>query len=191
MDKEIFYHGSGVLFPEFDLAHALEGDGKVKFGYGVYVTSAYTSAAHYSASNENWTDHYVYTVEIPSKTNTNYIAFKQSVHPDIIARAVEKLKLTISEKATCDGKEFRKFLVKHFMSQDKSLTTLEGERLASQFLTEIGVDFIEWPYNWKNPAQGSNRAILDDSKIRIVRIDSVKLDDKKKLIPGSEKEVTL
>ena len=191
MDKEIFYHGSGVLFPEFDLAHALEGDGKVKFGYGVYVTSAYTSAAHYSASNDNWTDHYVYTVEVLSKTDTNYIAFKQSVHPDIVAMTEGKLNLTLPEKPKSDGKEFRKFLVKHFMSQDKSLTTLEGERLASRFLTEIGVDFIEWPYNWKNPTQGSNRAILDDSKIRIVRIDSVKLDDKKKLIPGSEKEVTL
>ena len=191
MDKEIFYHGSGVLFPEFDLAHALEGDGKVKFGYGVYVTSAYTSAAHYSGSNDEWNNHYVYTVEIPLKTDTNYIAFKQSVQPAIVAKANEKLKLNIPEKATCDGKEFRKFLVKHFMSQDKSLTTLEGERLASQFLTEIGVDFIEWPYNWKNPTQGNNRAVLDDSKIRIVRIDSVKIDDKKKLISGSEKEVKL
>ena len=191
MDKEIFYHGSGVLFPEFDLAHALEGDGKVKFGYGAYVTSAYTSAAHYSGSNDEWTDHYVYTVEVPSKTDTNYIAFKQSVQPAIVAKANEKLKLNIPEKATCDGKEFRKFLVKHFMSQDKTLTILDGERLVSEFLASIGVEFIEWPYNWKNPTQGSNRAVLDDSKIRIVRVDSVKLDDKKKLIPGSEKEVKL
>lgn len=191
MDKEIFYHGSGVLFPKFDLAHALEGDGKVKFGYGVYVTSAYTSAAHYSGSNDEWSDHYVYTIEIPAKTATNYIAFKQHVHPAIVATTERKLGLTLPEKAINDGKEFRKFLVKQFMSSDKTLATLDGERLASQFLTEIGVDFIEWPYNWKNPAQGSNRAILNDSKIKIVRIDSVKLDEKKKLIPGSEKEVKL
>lgn len=31
----IFYHGSSVLFTRFDLSHVLEGDGKVKFGYGV------------------------------------------------------------------------------------------------------------------------------------------------------------
>ena len=37
-NKEIFYHGSGVLFDSFDLEHALEGDGNVKFGYGIYVT---------------------------------------------------------------------------------------------------------------------------------------------------------
>lgn len=31
----IFYHGTPKLFDRFDLFHALEGDGKVKFGYGV------------------------------------------------------------------------------------------------------------------------------------------------------------
>ena len=33
----IYYHGSSVLFKSFVLSHALEGDGKVKFGYGVYA----------------------------------------------------------------------------------------------------------------------------------------------------------
>ena len=41
---EIFYHGSSVLFNRFDLSHVLEGDGKVKFGYGVYLTSSFKSA---------------------------------------------------------------------------------------------------------------------------------------------------
>lgn len=45
---ETFYHGSSVLFKEFDLTHALEGDGKVKIGYGVYLTSRYERAAHYA-----------------------------------------------------------------------------------------------------------------------------------------------
>lgn len=40
----IFYHGSSVLFPRFNLSHVLEGDGKVKFGYGVYLTSSFKSA---------------------------------------------------------------------------------------------------------------------------------------------------
>ena len=46
-----YYHGSPKIFDRFDLAHALEGDGKVKFGYGVYVTSHYRTAAHYSGAN--------------------------------------------------------------------------------------------------------------------------------------------
>lgn len=91
MEKEIFYHGSGSLFPKFDLSHALEGDGKVKFGYGVYVTSSYPSAAHYSGANDTWENHYVYTVEIPAKREDNFIAFKQPVLPSIVARAEENL----------------------------------------------------------------------------------------------------
>lgn len=45
---ETFYHGTSVLFDKFDLSHALEGDGKAKFGFGTYVTEVYTSAAHYA-----------------------------------------------------------------------------------------------------------------------------------------------
>jgi hypothetical protein len=45
---EIFYHGTSVLFKKFDITHALEGDGKAKFGFGTYVTESYSSAAHYA-----------------------------------------------------------------------------------------------------------------------------------------------
>lgn len=47
-NTDIMYHGSHNYFTEFDLKHVLEGSGKIKFGYGVYVTSKYSSAAHYS-----------------------------------------------------------------------------------------------------------------------------------------------
>ena len=188
MKNEIFYHGSGLLFPAFDLSHALEGDGKVKFGYGVYVTSAYSSAAHYSGSNDSWDYHYVYTVEIPAKTDDNYIAFKQPVNPIIISKIEDKLQITLPDKAIEDGKELRKFLAKRLTPKevsDKKVAGLEGERQASRFLLSVGVEFIEWPYNWKNPALGQNRAVLDDTKVKIVRVDSVNLDEKKKLIADS------
>ncbi|MBO7323304.1 MAG: hypothetical protein J6U51_06965 [Bacteroidales bacterium] len=68
-----YYHGSNILFDKFDLSHALEGDGKVKFGFGVYVTSKYESAIHYSASNKSDTEHYVYTLEVPDKTELNHM----------------------------------------------------------------------------------------------------------------------
>lgn len=88
---EVFYHGSSVLFSEFDLAHALEGDGKVKFGFGVYITSHYRSAAHYAGANPNSTQFYVYTVEVPDKREDNYIAFKEPVNLTILHKAAEKL----------------------------------------------------------------------------------------------------
>ena len=77
----IFYHGSSVLFDSFSLAHALEGDGKVKFGYGVYVTEKYSSAAHYAYNKkrpEN-TDYYVYSVEIPDRTEDNCLPLMKGV----------------------------------------------------------------------------------------------------------------
>ena len=43
------YHGTSAgVFDSFSLGHALEGDGKVKFGWGVYVTEKYGTAAHYA-----------------------------------------------------------------------------------------------------------------------------------------------
>ena len=182
---EIFYHGSPNSFSEFDLAHALEGDGKVKFGYGVYVTSHYRSAAHYAGSNPEAKHFYVYTVAVPSMGGANFIAFKQPVNPFIVARAEEKLGEKIAEKVVQDGKDFRKFLAKRLTGK----VDLEGEKAASQFLLSIGVDFILWPYNWKNPGLGTNRAILDDQKVRILKMEEVDLDEKKQLVEGSERTV--
>lgn len=99
-----------MLFDDFDLSHALEGDGKVKFGYGVYVTSAYGSAAHYSGANDSWARHYVYTLRVPVKREDNYIAFKVPVNESIVRRAEEKLSVSIPEKYTVGGKEFRNSL---------------------------------------------------------------------------------
>ena len=184
---ETFYHGSSVLFSKFDLAHALEGDGKVKFGYGVYVTSHYRSAAHYAGVNLSAQQFYVYTVEVPDMKEDNYIAFKQKVNPAIVRRAEERLGEKIAEKFVHDGKVFRKFLAKRLMGK----VDLEGEKTASAFLLSIGVDFIVWSYSWKNPALGTNRAILDDNKVRIVKVERVELDAKKQLVEGSQVPVNI
>lgn len=182
---EKYYHGSPVLFTEFDLAHALEGDGKVKFGYGVYVTSHYLSAAHYAGANPNAKQYYVYTVEVPDMREDNYIAFKEPVNPTILSKAAEKLGASIPGKFSLDGKDFRKYLAKKLTGK----VNLEGEKAASAFLLSIGVDFIVWPYNWKNPSLGTNRAVLDDGQVKIVRVDQVQLDSKKQLIEGSQTQI--
>lgn len=183
----IYYHGSSALFGNFDLKHVLTGAAKVKFGYGVYLTSSFKSAAHYSGANKDADTYYVYSVEIPEITADNHIAFKQPVNPEIIARAQEKLGCAIPEKVVLDGKDFRKYLAKKLGGG----SDVQSEKLASEFLSSIGVDFITWPYNWKNPALGLNVAVLDENNIRIVRIDQVELDQKQQLIAGSEKEVEI
>ena len=184
---DIYYHGSSALFNRFDLSHVLTGAAKVKFGFGVYLTSSFRSAAHYSGANKDAVTHYVYTVEIPEITEDNHIAFKQPVNPEIVNRAAIKLDCIIPEKAALDGKEFRKFLAKKLGGG----TDIKSEKLASEFLSSIGVDFITWPYNWKNPTMGTNVAVLDEGNIKIIRIDQVELDAKQQLIAGSEKEVQI
>ena len=67
--------------------------------------------------------------------------------------------------------------------------SLEAEKAATKFLLEIGVDFLEWPVAQTVPDGLQNRAILDDSAVRITKIEEVQLDDKMQLIEGSQNKV--
>lgn len=167
---EVFYHGSNALFEHFDLANVLKGNGKIKFGYGVYVTSHYSSAVHYASVNKAATDFYVYTLAVPELKEGNYIAFKQNVHPEIIRRTEEKLDIMIPEKVQQDGKDFRKFLAKRLTGK----VDFQGEKAAAEFLDSIDVVCIVWPYNWNKPEVGTNRAIFDESKIQILKVEQIK-----------------
>lgn len=59
-----------------------------------------------------------------------------------------------------DGKDFRKYLAGTLGGG----SDIRSEKLASEFLVSIGVEFITWPYNWKRPDAGMNLAVLDDRK---------------------------
>ena len=58
------------------MSHALEGDGKVKFGYGAYVTSNFATVALYAGKSNHSGHYYVYTVEVPEKKLTTFIAVR-------------------------------------------------------------------------------------------------------------------
>lgn len=194
----ISFHGSSVLFDSFDLSHALEGDGKAKFGYGVYVAGTYESAAHYAFNKkrpEN-RDYYVYTVEVPDYNEDNCLSLlkEQPVAESIVRRAEEKLGESIPAEAKVEGKYFRKYLANRQTGETKPINkmidkaTVEGEMAASAFLKDIGVELIRWPHSWTNPEGEMNLAVLDDAKVRIVKIEKVELDSKNhQLVPGSEK----
>jgi len=194
----IYYHGSSVLFDSFDLSHALEGDGKAKFGYGVYVAGTYGSAAHYAFNKkrpEN-TDYYVYTVEIPDSCGDNCLSLLKGepVADTIVRRAEEKLGAEIPAEAKVEGKYFRKYLANRLTGVSKSVpamvgkATVEGEKAASAFLLSIGVELIRWPHDWGKPEGEMNMAVLDAAQVRIVRIEQVELDPKgHQLVPGSER----
>jgi len=196
-----FYHGSSAEpFDRFSLDHALEGDGKVKFGWGVYVTEKYSTAAHYAFNKhrpEN-KDFYVYTVEIPDRTPDNCLSLLKGVPvaESIVNRVEAKLGETIPAEAKVEGIPFRKYLANKLTGEDKPVkkmidkSTVEGEKAASEFLSSLGVDLIEWPYNWQKPEAEKNMAVLDDRNVRIVRIERVELDPKgHQLISGSERTI--
>ena len=193
-----FFHGSSAEpFDRFSLDHALEGDGKVKFGWGVYVTEKYSTAAHYAFNKhrpEN-KDFYVYTVEIPDRTPDNCLSLLKGVPvaESIVNRVEAKLGETIPAEAKVEGIPFRKYLANKLTGEDKPVkkmidkATVEGEKAASEFLSSLGVDLIEWPYNWQKPEAEKNMAVLDDRNVRIVRIEKVELDPKShQLIEGSQ-----
>ena len=193
----IFYHGSSAEpFDRFSLDHALAGDGKVKFGWGVYVTEKYTTAAHYAFNKhrpEN-RDFYVYTVEIPDRTPENCLSLlkRVPVAKSIVARVEAKLGEAIPEEAKAEGIPFRKYLANRLTGANLPVkkmidkATVAGEKAAAEFLCGIGVDLIEWPYNWQKPDAEKNMAVMDDRKVRIVRIEKVELDDKHQLVEGSQ-----
>ena len=193
-----FYHGSSAEpFERFSLEHALEGDGKVKFGWGVYVTEKYTTAAHYAFNKhrpEN-RDFYVYTVEIPDRTDDNCLSLLKGVPvaDSIVKRVESKLGETIPAEAKVEGIPFRKYLANKLTGQNMPVkkmidkATVAGEKAASEFLSCLGVELIEWPYNWQKPDAEKNMAVLDDRKVRIIRIEKVELDPKgHQLIAGSQ-----
>ena len=196
-----FYHGSSAEpFDRFSLEHALEGDGKVKFGWGVYVTEKYTTAAHYAFNKhrpEN-KDFYVYTVEIPDRTPDNCLSLLKGVPvaESIVKRVEAQLGEPIPAEVKVEGIPFRKYLANKLTGEVKQVkkmidkATVAGEKAASEFLSGIGVDLIEWPYNWQKPEAEKNMAVLDDRKVRIVRIEKVELDPKgHQLIEGSQQIV--
>ena len=196
---EIFYHGTCQLFKEFSLSFLGTGEGKSKFGQGIYVTSSYATAALYAAkaAKANGVDTYdVYTVEIPKLTPDNHIFSCRSVNEAILERVDMALGEAVPEEAKEAGKLFRKYLGNLLSGQRSTIKKMmdkadaNAEAAASQFLDKIGVDYLVWPQAQTKPDGDTNRAVLNEKKIRITKIEQVQVDAKNKLIAGSQVEIT-
>ena len=192
-----FYHGTSVLFKHFDIDHALEGDGKIKHGAGIYLTTGYKRAAHYSCKRPGSTDYYVYTVEIPDLTSDNCIEFKEAVSPSIIQRAEKKLGESIPQEVTADGKLFRKHIAMQLAGKKKSQKlTPEDEIAAAGFLVKIGVIYNKVPFIWEKPVVHYDVIVMKADVMRITKIVKVALAIDKKtkkleLVEGSEIDIPL
>ena len=199
-NTEVFFHGSCHLFDKFSSAFLGAGEGKSKFGHGLYITSSYKTAALYAAkaAKANGKDScYVYTVEVPAFTNDNHIFSCKQVNKEIVSRAEKAVDETIPEAVTTTGKYFRKYLGNLLTGQCSTMKKMMSkadaiaENAVSEFLNKIGVVYLVWPQSQTKPNGDTNRAVLNENDIRIVKIEQVEVDEKNGLIEGSEIPIKL
>ena len=197
---ETFYHGTCHLFKEFSLSFLGTGEGKSKFGQGIYVTSSYATAALYAAkaAKANGCDKiYVYTVEVPAIKDDNHVFSCKPVNEVVVARTEKTIGEAVPEEVKTAGKLFRKYIGNLLTGQHGTVKQMMGkagaaaENAASKFLDGIGVDYLVWPQSQTKPDGETNRAVLNEGKIRIIKVEQVEVDGKNRLIPGSGKEVAL
>ena len=197
---EIFYHGSCYLFDRFSLSFLGKGEGKLKFGHGIYITSSYKPAALYAAKAakaNNKNSCYVYTVEVPLITEDNHVFSCKSVNSKIVNQVETAVDETFPEEIMTQGKYFRKYLGNILTGQRSTMKKMmskadaSAENAVSEFLGKIGVVYLAWPQSQTKPDGDTNRAVLNEKDIRIVKIEQVKVDEKNKLINGSERHIKL
>ena len=195
---EIFYHGTCRLFDKFSLSFLGEGEGKSKFGHGIYITSSYKTAALYAskAAKANGKDCcYVYTVEVPLLTDDNCIFSCKSVNENVISRVEHKIGEVIPDEVKNAGKYFRKYLGNLLTGQKGTVKKMmdkadaEAESKVSEFLKSVGVVYLAWPHSQTNPDGDTNRAVLNEDDIKILKIEQVEVDEKNRLIENSVKEI--
>lgn len=174
-----YYHGTTALFDHFDISHLFEGDGKCKFGVGIYAPLCIEQQSYMPKKEK--VIHLVYTIEAPDLTDENHIVSAKPVHPSIISKTEEKLG-PLPEEVKQVGKYFRKYIGNHLIGNKGTVKkmmdklSLEGEITVSKFLNTIGVLFLVWPNAQTNPDNGEiNVAILDDSIIKIVDVKPVEI----------------
>ena len=115
---EIFYHGTCHLFDKFSLSFLGSGEGKSKFGQGIYITSSYKTAALYAskAAKANGKEsYYVYTVEVPKLTDDNHVFSCKAVNASVVER-VEKESNQLSYKPICFGSHLLSHAVSSIVS---------------------------------------------------------------------------
>ena len=183
------YHGSPFLFDHFQMDGAGDGTG-IKYGYGVYLTEVEASGVHYSQPRkmEFADSHYLYTVEIPEIKEGEYLVSAQPVDKTIAARVEEKLGVQAPADVKAKGKEFRKWIGMTLTGSRKA--GLLEEKLASELLESIGVHYNVWPQAQSNPDGPKNIAVFDPSRVKIVKIEEIGIEDKRgKWVLTSRKEV--
>lgn len=197
---ETLYHGTCYLFDKFSLSFLGSGEGKSKFGHGIYITSSYKTAALYAskAAKANGKECcYVYTIEVPMLNNDNHIFSCKAVNASVVDRVEKVIGEAVPDEVKSAGKYFRKYLGNLLIGQRTTVKKMmakadaTAENAVSQFLNSVGVIYLAWPQSQAKPDGETNRALLNEKEIKILKIEQVECDDKNKLIEDSKKLIQL
>ena len=197
---ETLYHGTCYLFDKFSLSFLGSGEGKSKFGHGIYITSSYKTAVLYAskAAKANGKECcYVYTIEVPILNNDNHIFSCKAVNPSVVDRVEKVIGEAIPDEVKSAGKYFRKYLGNLLIGQRTTVKKMmakadaTAENAVSQFLNSVGVIYLAWPQSQAKPDGETNRALLNEKEIKILKIEQVECDDKNELIEDSKKLIQL
>lgn len=197
---ETLYHGSCHLFEKFSLSFLGSGEGKSKFGHGIYITSSYKTAVLYAskAAKANGKECcYVYTIEVPMLNNDNHIFSCKAVNPSVVDRVEKVIGEAIPDEVKSAGKYFRKYLGNLLIGQRATVKKMmakadaTAENAVSKFLNSVGVIYLAWPQSQAKPDGETNRALLNEKEIKILKIEQVECDDKNELIEDSKKLIQL
>ena len=197
---ETLYHGSCHLFDKFSLSFLGSGEGKSKFGHGIYITSSYKTAALYAskAAKANGKECcYVYTIEVPMLNNDNHIFSCKAINASVVDRIEKVIGEAIPDEVKSAGKYFRKYIGNLLIGQRATVKQMmakadaTAENAVSQFLNSVGVIYLAWPQSQAKPDGETNRALLNEKEIKILKIEQVECDDKNKLIEDSKKLIQL
>ena len=197
---ETLYHGTCYLFDKFSLSFLGSGEGNSKFGHGIYITSSYKTAALYAskAAKANGKECcYVYTIEVPMLNNDNHIFSCKAINASVVDRIEKVIGEAIPDEVKRAGKYFRKYLGNLLIGQRATVKQMmakadaTAENAVSQFLNSVGVIYLAWPQSQAKPDGETNRALLNEKEIKILKIEQVECDDKNKLIEDSKKLIQL
>lgn len=195
---EIFYHGTHRLFDNFSLDHQGEGEGKAKYGSGIYITSSFATAARYAAKagkRQGVDTYYVYTIEVPDITPTNHLFSCRPVAEDVASHIESILGERIPDEAKLKGKFFRKYVANLITGQRTTVKKMtshaesEAERAVARFFDENGLVYFAWPQAQTKPDGITNRTVFNVDNIRILKVEQVLVDGENDLIEGSQVEV--
>lgn len=192
-----YYHGTSKLFKEFRPLDTIgTGEGKSKFGWGIYLTSIYATAVLYSGKGpgRQAADHYIYSVDIPDpETNPDrYFILHKAVPQGLIELFEKEIGHITDPNVTAWGNDFRneleiKLYSKEYGRKPKDKAEKgESQKLAADWLYNHGIIGLIWPQgSWPKKGETKvvdkfNIAMFNREDTHICKIERVDVEFKAK-----------